>query len=485
MKKKLFINDDFISSQYLWLIPIIDGYCKRNKIENIILLKKFPQNILNHENIKKFINKYKVEIIENNNDFIFTKILKYFFVFLKNINLISKLFIKSPLENKNDWYHLQIDHSLWDYTNILLKENKLEKNLILKIYSYLTCVKKIDLGKKLVKKKITHAFIGHSVYFSRALMAVLRKNDIKVFNQTNFTIYKQPKTQDTFWSEIKKNEFLKLNKKISDKESEKYWKKRVVGLGTYKDTQIALNLVKKQKITDRNFIFLHIFKDSPFNLIDKTRIFDDYFHWFTETIKIINNSNENWYIKFHPSHKLWGENQKIILQTLLKKNNIKLNNNIKIEKFKLSNQAIFKNAKRIVTFSGTPHLEVAAYGIRPIVISKNTLETFDKRMVLKPNSLKMYRKTLLSSSDSDIFKLDKKSKNLARKLLFIRENILSLKEDLKSFITYRKDTNENIKKEFNIVKSNSRLYYNQLFSLGYNLNKINKTKSFKYINFLK
>ena len=82
--------------------------------------------------------------------------------------------------------------------NILLKENKLEKNLIIKLYSYLICVKKIDLGKKLIKKKITHAFIGHSVYFSRALMAVLRKNDVKVFNQTNFTIYKQPKTKDTF-----------------------------------------------------------------------------------------------------------------------------------------------------------------------------------------------------------------------------------------------------------------------------------------------
>ena len=70
--------------------------------------------------------------------------------------------------------------------NILLEESKLEKNLIIKLYSYLICVKKIDLGKKLIKKKITHAFIGHSVYFSRELMAVLRKNDVKVFNQTNF-----------------------------------------------------------------------------------------------------------------------------------------------------------------------------------------------------------------------------------------------------------------------------------------------------------
>ena len=51
--EKLFINDDFISSQYLWLIPIIDGYCKRNKIENIILLKKFPQKHIKSRKYKK------------------------------------------------------------------------------------------------------------------------------------------------------------------------------------------------------------------------------------------------------------------------------------------------------------------------------------------------------------------------------------------------------------------------------------------------
>ena len=233
------------------------------------------------------------------------------------------------------------------------------------------------------------------------------------------------------------------------------------------------------------FIFLHIFRDSPFNIIDKTRIFDDYFHWFIETIRIINNSQENWYIKLHPSHILWGENQRQIIDTILKKNKINLNKNIKIESIKLSNQEIFKHAKRIVTFSGTPHLEVAAYGIKPIVISKNTLESFDNSKVHKPKSLNEYKRLLLKNSSSKIFKLNRESKLIARKLLYFRENISSLKEDLKSFTIYRKDTKRNIKKEFSIIKHNSGKYYNKLYMLGYNLNKINKTISFKYLKFFK
>ena len=41
MKKKLFINDDFTNSQYLWILPIIDGFCEKNKIRDIIFLKNF------------------------------------------------------------------------------------------------------------------------------------------------------------------------------------------------------------------------------------------------------------------------------------------------------------------------------------------------------------------------------------------------------------------------------------------------------------
>ena len=365
----------------------------------------------------------------------------------------------------------------------MLNENNLKKNIFVKLYSLFVCLKKINLARDLVRRNVLYAFIGHSVYFSRALMAQLRKNGVEIYNQTSFNIYKQPYKKDRFWSEIKKKDLKKLNKLNLLNLSQKYWKLRSKGKGHYQDSQLAIKKTKKFNIKEKNFVFLHIFRDSPFNIIDKQRIFDDYFEWFIETIKIINKSNEKWYLKFHPSHKLWGEDQEKIINILLKKHNLKLGKNIKIENDKLSNQDIFKKAKRILTFSGTPHLEIAGYGIKPIVISKNTLEAFDSSKVLKPRSIDHYKQLLLINSESKIFKLKIKEIYLARKLLFIRENILTLKQDLDSFITYRRDTKKNILKELNIIKKNSLKNYKNLFFLGYNLRKLKRTISFKYIKY--
>lgn len=481
MKKKLFINNDFTVSQLIWIIPIIDGFCVKNKISKIIFSTKLPSNIIHLKHVKIFLNKYSIEVIKYEPKF--KKYLNTFLMLIKNFLFLKKIFLKSPLQNKNNWFDLQIDHSIWDYTNILMKDDNLNRNFVLRCFSILVCLDKIRLGNYLVYKKVTHAFIGHSVYSSRALMAVLRKNKIQIFNQANFNLYRQYHNEDKFWSEIKKESFNKLKDLNLLKLSNKYWKKRIIGKGNYKDSQLALYNVKRYKIKEKNFIFLHIFKDSPFNVIDKKRIFDDYFHWFIETIKIINHSDEKWYIKFHPSYKLWGENQKKIINFLLKKNNIILNKNITIQNKKLSNYDIFKNAKRVVTFSGTPHLEIASFGIKPIIISKSTLESYDKNKILKPKTLKHYEKLLLINSDSRVFKLNNIDKYIARKLLFIRENIFTLKEDLNLFNTYRSDNKNKINQEIKKAKETTVKNYNNLFLLGKNLNKLNRTISFNYMKY--
>ena len=179
MKKKLFINDDFTNSQYLWILPIIDGFCEKNKIRDIIFLKKLPNNIENSKVIKNFFQKYSIEIIEKKNKSKLLKLINVIFIFTKNIKLIKKIFINSPLKNSKDWYELQIDHAVWDYANILLKESKLKKNFYIRFLSFIVSLTKIELGKLLIKKNVTHAFIGHSVYASRALMAQLREHNIK------------------------------------------------------------------------------------------------------------------------------------------------------------------------------------------------------------------------------------------------------------------------------------------------------------------
>ena len=50
-------------------------------------------------------------------------------------------------------------------------------------------------------------------------------------------------------------------------------------------------------------------------------------------------------------------------------------------------------------FSGTIHLESAAYGIKPIVISNVMLNKYDADSVFKPKTLDQYRKLLLLNSN--------------------------------------------------------------------------------------
>jgi hypothetical protein len=229
---------------------------------------------------------------------------------------------------------------------------------------------------------------------------------------------------------------------------------------------------------------LHIFKDSPFYIVDNKRIFNDYFDWFIETIKIIKNSKEKWFIKLHPSHIKWGEDQILVINSLLKKNNLSLPSNVFIETESFSNLDIFKTANRIVTYSGTAHLEVACYGIRPIIISRTTLYDFDKTSVLKPKNISDYKKFLLSSSSSNFLKLKPINILNSKKLLFIRENILTLKNDLNSFYIYRNDSSSLRNKEFKLVNYNTLKIYNKLKLLGsclvFNLT---RTVSLKYLKF--
>ena len=73
--------------------------------------------------------------------------------------------------------------------------------------------------------------------------------------------------------------------------------------------------------------------------------------------------------------------------------------------------------------------------------------------------------------------------NLSKKLIYIRENILSFKNELNSFNLYKGDNEKLRKKEFEIIKKNILLkikYFNQL---GEWLSEGNsQTISQKYLN---
>ena len=218
---------------------------------------------------------------------------------------------------------------------------------------------------------------------------------------------------------------------------------------------------------------MHIFKDSPFNVIDRARIFTDYFHWIEETLKIVKDSNEIWYFKLHPSAIKWGEDQKKIFNTLTKKIFKKIPKNIVLITNEYSNLKLISKAQKVITFHGTAHVEAICFGQKPIVIQRSPIRKISNKIYLKPKSIREYRQLLLST-EIQKFKLNKNETQIGRTFLYIRENIQSLTIKVKRIEYYRKDPIELQKKSFKSVekvmndKFNTDFFINQGKNLSSN-----------------
>ena len=258
------------------------------------------------------------------------------------------------------------------------------------------------------------------------------------------------------------------------------------------DTRIAARSKNKfQQKKYKNILMLHIFKDSPFNFIDRDRIFADYYHWVEKTLEILCESKETWIIRIHPNAKRWGENSEKIFNLIYRRVVAKTGKkpNIIFDNKKISNIQIFKTARKIVTFSGTPHIEAVCFGIKPIVISHVTLSVISEKLVLKPKSIKEYKSLILKNKNEKIFKSKKNLGDFAKKILFIVENTLSFQKQLDLRIIYRSDSNKILNRNFDksLNKLNTKSNYTR------NLNKIvdfldsdlKRTLSWKYLNLLK
>ena len=210
------------------------------------------------------------------------------------------------------------------------------------------------------------------------------------------------------------------------------------------------------------------------------RIFYDYFEWVSCTLKIIEKSKEMWALRIHPNAKRWGENQLLILKNLIN-TNLKNKKNIIIDNNLVSNDFVFSNSNRIVTYSGTSHLESSCYGIKPIMICKSTLGCIDKKYVLKPKNINEYKNLLLKSHSKSFFKQDKNTIKVSKNLLYIREKVITLKNDLGGLNIYRGDNKKIKLNEKKNIENNLKKNEFFLQSIGKLLrNKISHTMSKKY-----
>ena len=156
-----------------------------------------------------------------------------------------------------------------------------------------------------------------------------------------------------------------------------------------------------------------------------------------------------------------GENSKIFFD-FLKYEKITLKNNIKFIE-NISNLSIFKNLSKLITFSGTSGLEAIAYGIKPICISRILHQSSILNKQYLPRSTNVYDSLIFKKPD--FFKLSsKRYKDEAKKLIYIRENVLTLNQILPQKYL-RGDSIKYQNKQFNKMRndiSNNLKYLNIL-----------------------
>ena len=230
-------------------------------------------------------------------------------------------------------------------------------------------------------------------------------------------------------------------------------------------------------------IFLHIFRDSPFNSIDPGRIFPDYVSWIIETLQILSISEEKWLLRLHPSAEKWGEDQyqwlDAIYASLAEQ---RLPSNVSVSDSDVSNIALLQHARRLVTYHGTVHLEAACSGIRPIVISNVSLGSYDCDLVLKPKSTEEYRDFLLRSSNDATLALSDDEIQTARDLLAVREELLPWREDVGACNVYRGDPASIYEKDFSGVEKKLSQFQDSMGLSGkYMAKGLPRTVGFKYL----
>ena len=453
--ESILIGGSFTDYQMLWVIYIIKGYAEINNINKFIFTDQYTNQTKVF--ISKVLGENTIITYKKPDSSNFISVLISFFKMPNSI--LFSLFLlnrKRLLKERTNWGKYQLAHSIWDLALAIGKDGELKPSFINKLKSVFLCHISYLEGINF-SENISFVFLGHSVYRTRALIAGLRKNYPKkeIIVQACECLYKLPFYRDISAFKLPKKEWALLFHSQKFYEIDIFKKNRLKGISKNFDTLNASKTFQKfqDKIYSENQVFLHTFKDSPFNFIDSKRIFADYIDWAAYTIKTICRSKENWTIRIHPSSVFWGEDSYIFIVKILEKiKYTQLPRNIIIEKDS-SNLEVLKNAKRIVTFSGTVALEACAYGIRPIVISETTPSSYKRNLVLKAKNKKEYKRLLLQNAKNKIFKLDDKDIKNAWKLLYACENQISLRDFVNSETIFRGDKKSKIDKNYLSIKN--------------------------------
>jgi hypothetical protein len=446
-QESLYIGGGFIDAQLLLIIPLAHGYCIEKGIPRLVFERRIPSEIWEQEPYGTILSSYEISYPGVNRlgylNTLFRKMRKALGFVVSAFRLAYKS-SAIMLLSRSAWYEKQLRHAVWDEARRSAPDGELLLSFWRKWISAIRVLLSAEEARSLVKThQVVSAFLGHTVYTSRALLAEFGRSGIDVFAHANGVLYRIPPESDSSWSVMSRRGWEHLFRFVDQHSLET---SRISQMGPKKSfEETGLETLKEEDNLPRsgpNAIFLHVFRDSPFNHIDEERIFVDYVDWVVQTLRIISNSKEDWVIKKHPSAGKWGEDQDKWLDSITHDvfGPAGLPGHITIIGEGNEYASLIATAKRIVTFSGTVHLEAAALGTRPIVICDVTMTAVEPSGLAKPRNLEEYESLLLDPLNPNLLDLRDETMKTARTLLYCLDNHLTLNNDIGVFHVYRGDS---------------------------------------------
>ena len=470
LRKKILIidrgRDDSVFSNSL------SGYiCNKYRFCKVDLLS---ENTKNHELIKVYESfniqkKYDSSILNFN--------IKNLILYLKTLMTLTLSYIKISLFGFN-WlvkkyrlgdiligdliYDSYIRYDL-QFLNESIFNTKFLKILTIAIYRYY-------FFKKLVDKNNYSLLICNTPgnLYSGLGLRVFLKNKVPAvcILSTYFRYYKKlGEVYEHYFKTHKKD----LKKITRDKgwleKTEIYIKNRWKGNIVQRDAKKALigakiskdQIFRKLKINEKHYSRIgyfapHAFSDA--NYLGGYFLFKGYYEHFYKTINYIKEQkNILWFVKEHPSSKVFGE--KGLVEKIVKNSNAK---NILFCPKYLSTLKLLSFSDIVVTGRGTIGQEAALLGIKPIIAGNTHYNSLG--FTLEPKTHKNYRKLLLNTKSNykltkgQIFKakisvynsLIKKHEQKSKVYPIARSTDVDLK---KKKVVQRFDYNFNFYKELN------------------------------------
>lgn len=342
-------------------------------------------NLTKNYEAKKIFNSYGIK------NYIDIKSHKFnIFIILKAIIATFKVYIVFPNLDMFINYKLndiKIGDLIYDtyirqnnlYSKVKLWSLSFFKELLkshFKFYLYDCFIKKYDFR---------YIILSHKVYVSGGILArigIKYGSRVIISRITNVKCYYQ--YDEIFNDEFKPSKEIVeiiINKKLYNK-TDKILKERFAGntelheaINAYKNKKIYSpeELYKKLRLNSSYltvFILPHVFSDASHS--NEYMLFKDYYQWFIETIKYLNNiRNINWIVKPHPSSYMYNETGEV--EQIIKE--LKLDR-IHLVPPDLSTASVFDISKTVITVCGTVGIEAACLGIKPIIAGKSIYSDF-------------------------------------------------------------------------------------------------------------